>query len=160
MTTYSVDELDHQIIEALGADGRVSNRQIAAQFGVTEGTIRTRIKRLQAENLLQFTVVTSFAMAGSPNLVIMGIHADPVSVPRLARELSARPELGAVMVLLGRFNLLVSGLFTSVEEVDEFVRNRVRPLPGVRSVEVSYSIRSVKYDAKIARIVPPGSARR
>ena len=42
-----LDELDRRIVEILTVDARVSNRRIAAQLGVTEGTIRGRIKRLE-----------------------------------------------------------------------------------------------------------------
>ena len=40
MTQINLDDLDHKIIDMLGRDARVSNRQIAADLGVTEGTIR------------------------------------------------------------------------------------------------------------------------
>lgn len=154
MNGHKLDELDHRIVEALSRDGRSSNRQIAAELSVTEGTIRTRIKRLQNEGLIQFTVVTSFRMAGSPNLVMMGIHAEPSCVPDLATELSSIPSIGCVMVLLGRYNLMAMGLFTSLEQVHELVSTRIKTLPGVREVEVSVSIHSLKYDARMARIVP------
>src|SRR5438270_12953442 len=112
MSRAPLDTLDYQIIEILGRDARVSNRQIAADLGVTEGTIRTRIKRLQDERLIQFTVVTDFRLAGSPNLVMMGIRADPGSVPALAAVLSRIPEIGCVIVLPGRYSLMVTGVFT------------------------------------------------
>ena len=40
-----LDELDHRIIEQLSNDARQSNRTVAAALQVTEGTVRTRIKR-------------------------------------------------------------------------------------------------------------------
>src|SRR5271166_5162529 len=154
MTSINLDELDHRIVEKLGRDARVSNRQIAADLGVTEGTIRTRIKRLQHERLIQFTVVTDFRLAGSPNLVMMGIHADPGAVPALAAVLSRVPDIGCVIVLLGRYNLMVMGLFTSLTQVDRLIRTQILPLPGVRSVETSVSVKNFKYDARMARIAP------
>ena len=88
MSPLKLDELDRRIIATLGMDARVSNRQIATELGVTEGTIRTRLKQLQNAGLLQFTVVTDFRLAGSPNLVFMGIHAEPAKVSDLARQLA------------------------------------------------------------------------
>ena len=152
-----LDDLDRQIIERLARDARVSNRAIASELGVTEGTIRTRIKRLQAEGLIQFTVVTDFRMAGSPNLVMMGIHADPGRVPTLAQELSAIPEINCVIVLLGRYNLLAMGLFQTVEQVNDLVLTRIRTLEGVRDVEVSVSVYNIKYEAGVARITNPAT---
>ena len=158
MTQISLDALDHKIIDMLGRDARVSNRQIAADLGVTEGTIRARIKYLQSERLIQFTVVTDFRMAGSPNLVMMGIHADPGRVPALAAELSKVPEINCVIVLLGRYSLMAMGLFTSLTQVNDLVRTTILPLPGVRSVDTSVSIQNFKYDVRLARITPEPKA--
>ena len=151
-----LDELDRKIIDKLSQDARVSNRGIAGELGVTEGTIRTRIKRLQAEGLIQFTVVTDFRMAGSPNLCMIGIDADPARVSALARELSAIPEIGCVTVLLGRYSLMAMGLMTSVEALNELVVEKIRPLRGVRSVETSISIHNMKYEAGVAKIAATG----
>ncbi len=159
MSEVSLDSLDQQIIELLGRDARVSNRQIASELGVTEGTIRTRIKDLQDQNLIQFTVVTDFRLAGSPNLVMLGIHADPGRVPALAEELSRMPEIGAVVVLLGRYNLLATGLFTSLMDVNQLIRTRILTLRGVRSVETSVSVQNFKYNFAMARITSGARAR-
>jgi len=152
MIAISLDELDHKIIEAFSRDGRASNRQIALELDVTEGTIRTRVKRLQRRGLIQFTAVRSFKFAGSPNLVMMGIYADQSCVPELANVLAAMPEIGCVVVLLGRYNLMAMGLFTTLEQVDDLINTRIRYLPGVKHVETSIAIHNVKYQSSIARI--------
>ena len=48
-----VDDLDDAIIKCLRIDGRRSNRRIGHELGVSEGTIRFRIKRLQEANLMR-----------------------------------------------------------------------------------------------------------
>jgi len=147
-----LDDLDYRIIELLGRDARESNRQIASELGVTEGTIRTRIKSLQDQHLIQFTVVKDYKLAGSPNLVMMGIHAEPGRVPVLAQELARMPEIGAVVVLLGRYNLLATGLFTSLMDVNRLIRSKILTLRGVRNVETSVSVQNFKYNFGMARI--------
>jgi Transcriptional regulators len=148
-----LDKLDQGIVDRLARDARISNRAIAADLGVTEGTIRTRIKRLQNEGLIQFTVVTDFRMAGSPNLCMMGIDADPSHVSDLARSLSEIPEITCVIVLLGRFSLLVMGLFTNLEQLNDLVTERIRSLPGVQRIDTSISVHNLKYEAGIAKIM-------
>ncbi|CAD7341536.1 Lrp/AsnC family transcriptional regulator [Sphingomonadales bacterium 56] len=147
-----LDKLDQGIVEKLARDARISNRAIAAELGVTEGTIRTRVKRLQNEGLIQFTVVTDFRMAGSPNLCMMGIDADPSQVSELARSLSDLEEITCVIVLLGRYSLLAMGLFTNIEQLNDLVTERIRPMPGVQRVETSVSVHNLKYEAGIAKI--------
>ncbi|BBF71890.1 MULTISPECIES: Lrp/AsnC family transcriptional regulator [Sphingomonadaceae] len=151
-TWERLDKLDQGIVDKLAQDARISNRAIAAELGVTEGTIRTRIKRLQNEGLIQFTVVTDFRMAGSPNLCMMGIDADPSHVSDLARALSDIPEITCVVVLLGRYSLLAMGLFTNIEQLNDLIIDRIRPMPGVQRVETSISVHNLKYEAGIAKI--------
>ena len=152
MSGSRLNELDRRIIEKLSRDARVSNRQIAAELNVAEGTIRSRIKRLQADGLIQFTVVTDFRVAGSPNLVMLGIHADPGRVGVLAKQLAEIPEINCVIVLLGRYSLLAMGLFSSIEQLHALIFGRIRVLEGVREVESSISVHNVKYEVGIARI--------
>lgn len=71
MTMPQLDELDRKLIEVLSHDARVSNRKIAADLGVTEGTVRGRIKRLQQEKLIAFTAITSFDLADTTRLAFI-----------------------------------------------------------------------------------------
>lgn len=152
MTRNRLDPLDCKIVEKLSRDARISNRAIAAELGVTEGTIRVRVKRLQKEGLIQFTVVTDFRLAGSPNLCMLGIDADPSRVTELAEHLKQMPEINCVVLLLGRYNLLAMGLFTNIEQLNELVTNRIRGLPGVQRVETAISVHNLKYEAAVAKI--------
>ena len=147
-----LDALDQRIVEKLARDARISNRAIAAELGVTEGTIRTRIKRLQTEGLIQFTVVKDFRMEGSPNLCMFGIDADPSRVPALAEALRDIPEINCVVVLLGRFSLLAMGLFTNIEQLHDIVTQQIRSLPGVQRVETAVSVHNLKYEPGVAKI--------
>ncbi len=152
MSRETLDTLDRAIVDILARDARISNRQIAADLGVTEGTVRARIKRLQQENLIRFTVVTDFRLAGSPRLVMIGIHAEPASVRALAASISAMPEIGCVILMLGRYNIMAMGLFTDLEDVVDIANNRILAMEGVRHVETSIAVRSLKYDARMAKI--------
>ena len=152
-----LDKLDQGIVEKLARDARISNRAIAAELGVTEGTIRSRIKRLQNEGLIQFTVVTDFRMAGSPNLCMLGIDAEPAHVAGLARALSDMAEITCVVLLLGRYSMLAMGLFTNLEQLNELVTQRIRSLPGVQRVVTSVSVHNLKYEVGIAKITPPAT---
>ena len=93
-------------------------------------------------------------MAGSPNLCMMGIDADPSGVRNLAEQLRRIPEINCVVLLLGRFNLLAMGLFTNIEQLDLLVKTQIRTLPGVQRVETAISVHNLKYEAGVARIMP------
>jgi Lrp/AsnC family transcriptional regulator, regulator for asnA, asnC and gidA len=149
------DDLDRRIVAELSQDARVSNRQIAADLGVGEATIRTRLRRLQNQRLMQFTALTDFRMVGSPTLVIFGIHCEPARVTGVAAELAALDSLNCVMVLLGRFSVLATGLFTSMTDVEDVKRERIAKIRGIRQVETIVSMQQFKYDFRMAHILKP-----
>ena len=63
-------------------------------------------------------------------------------------------EINAVIILLGRFDILAIGLFEGLEDVHQVASNKILDIKGVRLVETSLVIDTVKYDNRIAKIVP------
>jgi Lrp/AsnC family transcriptional regulator, regulator for asnA, asnC and gidA len=150
--TGQLDALDHKIIELLSHDARVSNRQIAVRLGVTEGTIRSRIKRLEDENCIRLTAVTNPLYTGSPKVMLIGVQLESGRLKSVCQALNAMSEVGCVIVTLGRFDVLAIGLFRTPEEVVNLANNRILALPGVRHVETSMAAKTLKYDYRVAKI--------
>ncbi len=153
-----LDELDRKIIDLLTVDARVSNRQIAAQLGVTEGTIRGRIKRLEEGGCIRLTAVTNIEYVGSPKVVLIGIQAQHSELKPLCQKIAAMPEIGSVILMLGRYDILAIGLFTALEDVIAVANNRILALPGVRHVETAIAVKTLKYDFRAAKITLPKKA--
>lgn len=87
-----LDDLDRRILELLAEDARVSNRQLAEQLGVTEGTVRGRLKRLEADQLIRFSAITNVSLIGSRKVVLIGIQAQLSELPALCQKLAAMRE--------------------------------------------------------------------
>lgn len=153
-TPALLDALDRRIVDLLTVDARVSNRQIAAQLGVTEGTVRGRINRLEQSGAIRLTAVTNVAFAGSPRVVLIGIRAQHGELRAVSEKIAAMPEIGCVIVMLGRFDILAIGLFTALEDIVEVASNRILALAGVRHVETSIAVKTLKYDFRAAKITP------
>lgn len=152
---YQLDSFDHQILQILSRDARMSNRKIATALGVTEGTIRGRLKRLQEENYLRFTAVTSLAYLDNPMLVFIGITADQAQVRSVAAAVSEMNGVRSVIITLGRFNIHVTAMFPDLDAVFETANDKILALPGVGHVETSIGVKQLKYDARLARITRP-----
>ncbi|NNE58517.1 MAG: Lrp/AsnC family transcriptional regulator [Hellea sp.] len=153
MTEYRIDDLDQQIIELLSTDARLSNRKIASELGFTEGTIRSRVKRLEEENFIRFTAVTNMSHLDRPQLAYIGIHAEQAQIRSLAKAVAKIPEINGVIILLGRFDILAIGLFEGLTEVHRVASNQILDLPGVRHVETTVAVDVVKYNNRLAKII-------
>ncbi len=152
MSAPQLDDLDRQLIEVLARDARVSNRKIAGDLGVTEGTVRGRIKRLQQEGLISFTAITSFGLAASTRMAFIGVQAEVSEVRDVARRISELEAVNAVMITMGRFNILAICLFDSLDGLLEVSSDQILALPGVHHVETSIAVKTVKYNARVVRI--------
>lgn len=158
MSAIQLDELDLQLIRLLSRDARVSNRKIAAELGVTEGTVRGRIKRLQAERLIAFTAITGLEMASKSRLAFISVQAEIGMVRDVARRISEMPQINAVMVMMGQFNILAMCLFEELDMLVDVASDQILALPGVHHVETSIAVKTVKYNARMAKITAPQTA--
>ncbi|AUX69019.1 AsnC family transcriptional regulator [Porphyrobacter sp. HT-58-2] len=159
MSIAQLDELDRQLIEALARDARVSNRKIALDLGVTEGTVRGRIKRLQQDGLISFTAITSFGLADSARMAFIGVEVNVSDVRGVAERIAELPAVNAVMITMGRFNILAICLFNSLDNLLELASNQILSMPGVHHVETSIAVKTVKYNARVVRITAADRAR-
>ncbi|QKS01424.1 Lrp/AsnC family transcriptional regulator [Sphingomonas sp. CL5.1] len=152
MTLPQLDDLDRKLIDLLSCDARVSNRKIAVDLGVTEGTVRGRIKRLQQDNLIAFTAITSFDLVETTKLAFIAIQADVMNVREIARNIADLPQVSSAMIMMGRFNILAICLFSELDRLYEVASDLILSMPGVHHVETSIAVRTVKYDPRIVRI--------
>lgn len=149
-----LDKLDRAIVEKLSPDARVSNRQIAEELGVTEGTVRARIKRMEEQKQLRITAVTNIDRFGDATLAYIWIEVERSDQTReIAETLAQVPELGFVGVMLGRSDILAITMVRNTEHLASFVRSNISSIPGVRRTESSLGVNFMKHDYRMARIV-------
>ncbi len=152
MTAPQLDAVDRQLIDILARDARVSNRKIATDLGVTEGTVRGRIKRLQQERLIAFTAITSIELEDPAKLAFIGIQADIQNVQGIARQIANLPTVNAVIITMGRFTILAVVLFADLDQLHDVASNQILAIPGVHHIETSIAVKTLKYNPRIVRI--------
>ncbi|MCY1672808.1 Lrp/AsnC family transcriptional regulator [Novosphingobium sp. SL115] len=155
MAVPQLDTLDTQLVDMLGRDARVSNRRIAAELGVTEGTVRGRIKRLQQDGLIAFTAITGFQIEQRARLAFINIQAEVDRVREVAATIRDIPEVNAVLITMGHFNITAMCLIDDLDALVEVASDRILALNGVRHVETSIAVRTVKYNDRMAKITKP-----
>lgn len=153
-TTPPLDPLDLQLIDLLSRDARVSNRKIAAELGVTEGTVRGRIKRLQQDGLIAFTAITGFEMGKRSRLAFINVQADVDRVREVAATIADISGINAVLIMMGQFNITAMCLVDELDTLVEIASDQILALDGVHHVETSIAVKTAKYNARMAKITP------
>jgi Lrp/AsnC family transcriptional regulator, regulator for asnA, asnC and gidA len=154
MTRRKLDDVDAAIVEWLARDARTSNRQIATELGVTEGTVRARIKRMEEEKLIRITAVTNIDRYSDGALAYIWIEVERSSQTRpVADALAAMNEFGFVGVMMGRFDILAITMVRNTAHLGELLHEKVSSIEGVRNTETTLGVNFVKHDYRMARIV-------
>jgi len=152
MSRPDLDDLDHQLIAILAQDARVSNRKIASDLGVNEGTVRGRIKRLQQERLISFTALTGMKLDKATNIAFLAVQADAAHARQIARDIAHIPLVKSVMIMLGPFNVMATCLYDDLDMLHRLASEQILTMKGVHHVETSLAVRTVKFSNRVVRI--------
>lgn len=140
-----VDELDLRIIACLQESGRQSNTQIAAQLKVTESTVRKRIDRLIADEVIRITAVANPLKLDYEVVAILGIQATPARINGVAETLAKLPEFRFIGLTTGVYDFITEAWFRSLGDLHLFLRDKVWCIEGVTRVETAHVLDMVRY---------------
>jgi Lrp/AsnC family transcriptional regulator for asnA, asnC and gidA len=125
-----IDHLDDKIIEILKKDSRRAFVEIANELGVSEGTIRSRVKKLFEEGVIQaFTIKTSSKNVKA--LVEVKIDVN-VNTSEIADQISSFEGVSEVYEVTGEEDIVAIIDVTSSPQLNEIIE-RIRRYDNVES---------------------------
>lgn len=141
----TVDEMDLDIIRELQVDARRSNRSIAKELGVSEGTVRSRIKRMLADRVFKIQAVCDIGAFGIGAYAFLAISSEGGRADDVAKALVDRGDVAQLSRVLGDFDLLALLIAPTREELIRAILDEISVLPGVRRTETFDTYGSTKH---------------
>ena len=129
-----MDELDLNIIFMFVNDGRISNAAIAGQTSVSEETIRRRKARLMQQGVIHISAVLDAAKMGYRSEVLVAFSPRLSEVENVVDALAGLGEVTRVAIVTGRFGIMAWITLHSLAELDTYLKDKVRFIPGVDEV--------------------------
>ncbi len=139
-----LDETDERIIDLLRADGRTPYRAMAAELGLTEATVRTRVKRLEQSNAMRVVAVTDFQAAGYDMMLAVGLAVEGRTPLEVAEDLAQIPEVFSINVVIGSCDIETLVVAEDQAAMSELIYHRLANLPGVLRVSPSLAVNVLK----------------
>ena len=130
-----MDELDREIIAILQSNGRASNARIARRIGVSEGTVRRRLKKLIADGVIDIVAVVDAERLGYDTEALVGVQVDPDKVMEVAANLGELPESNWVAITTGTYDVFMWVTLPSADQLGAFLREKLGIVSGVRRTE-------------------------
>jgi len=129
-----IDEINLAIIRHL-KDGRVPFKKIADDLGVSEGTVRTRVKKLTDEGVLDIAGLVDPEAIPDLGVVLVGVKVKDMDLVKKGEEFSKLKGVTSVCVVTGRYDLIVTVLLTRDFTMLRFYTEEVSTIDRVQSVE-------------------------
>ena len=141
MSKFKLDELDHQILEALIENARTPFTDIAKNLLVSAGTIHVRVKKGS-------TLSVDYNKMGYTFIAYVGLFLENSSetqqVIEAVREI---PEVTVAHLTTGKFSIFCKIRAKDTMHAKEIIF-RLDKIPGIKRTETSISLEEVINDKK------------
>lgn len=139
-----LDEVDQAIIEHLRQDGRMPYRALAEELGLTQATVRARVKRLEESGTMRVVAVTDIEAAGYDMLLAIGVQVENRAPEMVARDLAVFPEVFSVNVVVGAQDVEMLVVTQDQAALDDLINRRLAHVPGVRRLTPALALDVLK----------------
>lgn len=148
MTDTPLDRTDVRILEALQAEGRITNADLAEKVNLSASACLRRVQRLEQDR-----VITGYAAQVDPRAVGLGLQAfvrvqlarhDAESIAHFVQRVEGSKEVVACHALTGDMDYLLHVVVEDLDHFSRFLLDRLLNESGVADVNSSFVLRTVK----------------
>jgi len=136
---FGIDEIDHRILRALAADGRLTNKAIAARLGIAESTCAYRMRALRDAGVITGTKVQlALGALGYPIQAVVKVRLashNREHVNRLYADLTQVPGVLQVLHVAGEDDFHLHVAVESAQALRDLVLEHVTVHRVVRQTQ-------------------------
>jgi DNA-binding Lrp family transcriptional regulator len=146
--TPHLDRHDRQLLSALQEDARRSVADLAGLVSLSQSPVWRRVRALEAAGVIAGYHARlderrlGFDVRGFVHLQLENHTAEVATA--FEREVQLLDQVLACHNLSGKYDYQLEVIARSLDDFANFVRDRVRRLPGVREIATSFSLREIK----------------
>lgn len=149
-----IGDADRRILNALQADSRLSNQQLAEIAGMSASACWRRVKALEDAGIIRrYCAIVDPARIGRTFHAIVHVtltRHDGRNVETFIAEVRRRPEVLDCHATTGEADYHLRVVCADLAAYEAFLREKLTQVAGVSSIESSFSLGQVKY----SRVLP------
>jgi DNA-binding Lrp family transcriptional regulator len=144
----TLDGTDRAILQLLQADGRISNADVARRVGLSAPATHARMKRLEDAGVIrQFATVLDREKLGYDMVCFISVSLQLhqfEAIERFKELVRDMPEVLECHHITGEFDYLLKAVFRNRNELQQFIVNRLTPIPGMARITTSLVLVEIK----------------
>ena len=145
-----IDGKDRKIIAELIKDSRQTTSKLSKKLNIPITTIHNRIKKLiRTGVIINYTLNVDHNLLGRPVPAYVGvtinynIPGQKINQAELARKIKTLDEVYEVYILTGGSDILVKVLTKDISDLNDFVTEKLRNIPGVDKTQTSIILKEL-----------------
>jgi Lrp/AsnC family transcriptional regulator for asnA, asnC and gidA len=135
-----LDEADLSIIKELHRDGRRGVAEIADTLGIHRNTVSMKLKRLIDKRVVNPSIYVNPPALGFKAAAVIGVKVAPGEIDPVVALIEALPNVHNVFVCLGRYDIVLWGLFRDQDELHSFITKELGKAPGIVGAETMITL--------------------
>jgi len=147
--------VDRDIIAHLQYDGRVPFTDIAANLGISEGSVRRRVKLLMDEGVLQIVGIVEPQYLDWQAAAMVGISVQAGQIEAAAQKIAQFPEVTYLFMASGGFDLFVEIYCRDRDHFASFLSEKLHQVPGIERTETFMILKMYKLSYRWGEAEPP-----
>ncbi len=143
-----------EILKILEKDAHTTPKQIAAMTGKTEGEVKKLIKKAEQDQaIIKYKTIVDWNKAGKEQVwALIEVKITPqrdVGFDSIAERIYHFPQARTVYLVSGTYDLAVIAYGKTMNEIAEFVTQKLAPIEGVRGTMTHFLLKKYKEDGEI-----------
>jgi len=143
-----LDKLDKEILKILQNNCKISNATLAREVGLTPPATLERVKKLQNKGfILGYKAILDKKKLGKGLTCFIALHLDHHNKRKVFNDLeNSLKELGEIEefhLVTGRYDYLIKVNFANVDELKEFMMEKLTKVPYINRIETFVAISSM-----------------
>jgi DNA-binding Lrp family transcriptional regulator len=145
----AVDATDARILDALQADAKLTNVELAARVHLSPSPCLARVRRLEEAGLIsKYVALLDPRKLGLSVSVFIQIRLEK-QVERALEAFEAAvaryPEVMECYLMTGDADYLIRVVVPDVPALERFIVDELSKIPGVANIRSSFALKQVKY---------------
>lgn len=142
---------ENSVLKILTEDARISAKKIAAMLSVTEEEVKACIASMEQSGLLvKYTAIINSEKAEEAKVeALIEVKVSPKKkegFDGIAKQIAAFPEVKAVYLMSGAYDLAVFIEDKTLQQVARFVSERISTFDGVISTATHFILKKYKIE--------------
>ena len=133
---HKPDAIDWKIITFLNEDGRMPSAEIARRLGnISDRTVTNRINTLLKNGIINIRAIVDPIKVGYDVMADVFLEVEPGKVREVAGKVAEYPQISYVACATGESDVSISLRVRNIEELFDFVTEKLGKIPGVRRTQ-------------------------